>query len=65
MRNRILGRALAFIFLCVGAFSCSVRSPVSQVKDRPRVSTGEGAAAALRMSPGGETGQRSATEAKT
>jgi hypothetical protein len=34
------------------------------VKNRPRVSTGEGAAAALRMSPGQETGQRSSTVAQ-
>jgi hypothetical protein len=61
MRNRWLGRALAFIFLCLATFSCSFRSPVSQVKNRPRVSTGEGAATATRMSSGGETGRRSAT----
>ena len=62
MRNRTLGRALAFVFLCLATFSCSFRTPVSQVKNRPSVSTGEGAAAALRMSPGGETGRRSETQ---
>src|SRR2546425_527941 len=65
MRNRTLGSALAFVFLCLATFSCSFRSPVSQVKNRPRVSTGEGAAAALRMSPGGETGRRSETREQT
>ena len=60
MRSVPIGRTLAFIFVCLGTFSCSFRHPVSQIKAQPRVSTGDGAAAAVRMNSGGESGLRSA-----
>ena len=60
MRNRLYGPTLAFIFVSLAAFSCSFRHPVSQIKAQPRVSTGDGAAAAVRMSSGGESELRSA-----
>src|SRR5438046_5007630 len=63
MRNRPYGPTLAFIFVSLAAFSCSFRHPVSQIKAQPRVSTGDGAAAAVRMSSGGESGLRTAAAA--
>jgi hypothetical protein len=62
MRNRFRTRDLVLVFLVLGAFSCSVRSPTSRVNSDPRVSAGgDGAAAAARVRDESETRERTET----
>ena len=65
MRYPSVPRGLSALLLGL-VFACSTRSPVSQVKDRSRPpSAGDGAAAAVRRSAGGETVHRDAARPKS